>query len=254
MFRNTKLERCAKKCEARGGRLPPKGAAYPCEAAEDGGQTTAGGGAATGYGRKGGGEKRKSSQKLAKKLNLKDGRGKGGKADSGGGGGGGGGGRRLSKSSTRTCSAAGSSSLVRRKPLLPGQVATPSRHSSDAGDAAPPLWIEFLEVLLVQRRKSYWRHYYDDQVKWVTSSIQDSLGLDALTASLNVVEIGTFTVTLDCRRYYRTRTLTLASRLPNVYTCHDSTLYFRYRVGRQRRGHRARIPRRVSVRGRPLAH
>ena len=161
VFRNTKLERCAKKCEARGGRLPPKGAAHPCEAAEAGGQTTAGGG--MGRQQDAREKKGKSSQKSAKKRKGErgkaDGGGNGGGVDGGDSGGGGGdgggdggsgGGRRLSKSSTRTCPAAWSSSLTRRRPLLPGQVAAPPRHSSDAADTSPPLWIEFLEVLLVR--------------------------------------------------------------------------------------------------------
>lgn len=53
-------------------------------------------------------------------------------------------------------------------------------------------WKKFLDtVILEERRKAGWNMYYEDECNWVMESLKSSLGLDAASAPINVVEIGT---------------------------------------------------------------
>jgi hypothetical protein len=53
-------------------------------------------------------------------------------------------------------------------------------------------WKDLLSsILLPQRKQAKWNNYYKDQCDWVQESLRNSLGINAETAPLNVVEIGT---------------------------------------------------------------
>lgn len=50
---------------------------------------------------------------------------------------------------------------------------------------------QFSEGILKQRKNSFWKNYYDDQCVWVTDNLIASMHINATTAPINVIEIGT---------------------------------------------------------------
>ena len=50
---------------------------------------------------------------------------------------------------------------------------------------------QFSDYILKERKKSFWNNYYDEQCVWVTDNLMVSMHINATTAPINVVEIGT---------------------------------------------------------------